>query len=119
MEFIMENWYIMVAAVCVLACIGAAVYRTLRKPRAEQLEMVRKWLLWAVTETETTLGGGTGQLKLSLAYDMFVQRFPWLAKVMPFTVFSGLVDEALDTMRELLEKNQDVKALLGKMEDVC
>lgn len=119
MEFIMETWYIIVAAICVLVCFGITIYKNLKKPRAEQLEMVRKWLLWAVTETEATLGGGTGQLKLSLAYDLFVQRFPWLAKVMPFTVFSGLVDEALDTVRELLESNEDVKALMGKMEDVC
>ena len=114
MEFIMENWYIIVAAVCVMACFGIAVYKNLKKPRAEQIEMVREWLLWAVTETEGALGDGTGQLKLSMVYDLFVQRFPWLSKVMPFAVFKGLVDEALDTMRKMLENNQNVKKLLGK-----
>ena len=69
----------------------------------------RVWLLWAVTEAEKELGGGTGKLKLRQVYDLFVTRFPWLARIVPFDLFSDMVDDALDEMREMLKNNQAVK----------
>lgn len=45
-------------------------------------------------------------------YDLFVQRFPWLAKAVSFELFSSLVDEALEEMREMLDNNQAVKAFV-------
>ena len=66
-------------------------------------------MLWAVTEAEKSLGGGTGKLKLRQVYDLFVVRFPWLAKVIPFGLFSEIVDDALEEMREMLKTNTEVK----------
>ena len=37
-------------------------------------------------------------------------RFPWLARVVPFDLFSSMVDDALEDMREMLKNNQAVKA---------
>ena len=68
---------------------------------------------WAVTEAEKELGGGTGKLKLRQVYDLFVTRFPWLAKIVSFELFSDMVDDALDEMREMLANNQAVKALVN------
>ncbi len=118
MEFIIENWYIIIAILAALAGTGIAIYAFFKLPRTEQLDKVREWLLWAVTNAEKELGGGTGQLKLRQVYDLFVVRFPWLAKIVPFGVFSGLVDEALDKMNGLLATNPAVKALVaGDNED--
>ena len=74
------------------------------------LPLFREWLLWAVTEAEKELGGGTGKLKLRQVYDLFVTRFPWLARIVPFDLFSSMVDDALEEMREMLKTNQAVKA---------
>ena len=104
MDFIMENWPLLVAA----AAIG--LFGGL--PTEKQLAKVKEWLLWAVTEAEKDLGGGTGKLKLRQVYDLFVQRFPWLAKAVSFELFSSLVDEALEEMREMLDNNQAVKAFV-------
>lgn len=112
MEFIIENWYIILAILAALAGTGIAIYAFFKLPRSEQLDKVREWLLWAVTNAEKELGGGTGQLKLRQVYDLFVVRFPWLAKIVPFGVFSGLVDEALEKMNGLLATNPAVKALV-------
>jgi hypothetical protein len=73
------------------------------------MNAIREWLLMAVTEAEKELGDGTGQLKLRYVYDLFVTRFPWAAKVVSFSTFSALVDEALVEMREMLDKNAAVK----------
>lgn len=112
MEFIINYWYIIVAVIAALVVAGVAVYRYFGLPSDAQLDKVREWLLWAVTEAEKELGGGTGKLKLRQVYDLFVTRFPWLAKIVSFELFSDMVDDALDEMREMLQNNKAVKELV-------
>lgn len=64
MEFIIENWPLIVAALAVIAAVVVAVARFVGLPTEKQLAKVKEWLLWAVTEAEKDLGGGTGKLKL-------------------------------------------------------
>ena len=109
MEFLTNNWFMIVALTTCAVFIGIAVWRFLKLPKAEQIDAVREWLLIAVTEAEKELGGGTGKLKLRYVYDLFVVRFPWMAKIITFAWFSELVDEALIGMRDLLDKNEAVK----------
>lgn len=112
MDFIVENWAVFVAALAVLAVAIIAIVRFVGLPTASQLAKVKEWLLWAVTEAEKDLGGGTGKLKLRQVYDLFVTRFPWLAKLVSFELFSDMVDEALEQMREMLDTNEAVKAFV-------
>jgi len=69
----------------------------------------KEWLKWAVCYAEEQLGTGTGQLKLHMVYDMFVEKFPALASVLPFNIFSKWVDLALEWMDEQLEKNENIR----------
>ena len=110
MNFIINNWYIILALAAVLGMAAWYVYRYFNLPSEAQLAKVREWLLWAVTEAEKELGGGTGKLKLRQVYDLFVTRFPWLARIVPFDLFSSMADDALEDMREMLKNNQAVKA---------
>ncbi len=110
MNFIIEYWYIIIA---LLALLGAAAAYVIRLVRNKQLGKVREWLLWAVTGAEKELGGGTGKLKLRQVYDLFVSRFPWLVRAVSFDLFSDMVDDALEEMREMLEKNKAVQALVN------
>lgn len=112
MEFIIDNWYIILGLVAVITAGGFAVYRFVGLPTEEQLTKVREWLLYAVTEAEKDLGGGTGKLKLRQVYDAFLIKFPWLVKVVSFEKFSELVDEALDEMKKMLDTNKAVAALV-------
>lgn len=109
MDFFLEHWYIFFAGFVLLGVAGIFVVRFFKLPGAEQLAKVREWLLWAVTKAEKDLGGGTGKLKLRQVYDLFVVRFPWIAKIISFEKFSGLVDDALEEMREMLKVNPDVR----------
>lgn len=112
MDFIIEYWYIIVAAIALAAGGGFAVHCFAKLPVSEQLDNLKEWLLWAVTEAEAALGGGTGKLKLRYVYNLFVGKFPWLVKIVSFELFGELVDDALVEMRELLAKNAAVKALV-------
>lgn len=106
MNTIIENWYL-IAGACALAVIaGLAVYRFMKTPAKEQQKKVKEWLLYAVTMAESEFGSETGALKLRCVYDRFVSKFPWLAKIISFSHFSSLVDEALDEMRKMLQTNE-------------
>lgn len=70
---------------------------------------IKKWLLQAVVLAEKELGSGTGKVKLSTVYDMFIVRFPIVSKLISFNTFSSFVDDVLVTMRELLESNKSLK----------
>lgn len=112
MNFLVDNWYILIAAAAVIAFAAILIYNFVKYPRSEQLKKVQQWLLYAVTEAEMALGGGTGQLKLRYVYNMFITRFPAISKVISFDTFSSLVDKALEKMRYLLETNDSVKKLV-------
>ena len=105
-----ENWYLALTAVVMVVMAVVLVGSFVKLPTKEQIAKIKEWLLYAVTEAEKELGGGTGQLKLRQVYDLFVQRFPAVAAVISFDTFSLWVDEALEQMREMLAKNENVAA---------
>lgn len=108
MEWILNNWYLIVGAIAVLAVGAYELYRFYGLPASEQLAKVREWLLYAVTIAEKELGSGTGQIKLRYVYDLFLNKFPWLAKLLSFEAFSKMVDEALEDMKHLIATNDHV-----------
>lgn len=109
MNFIIENWYVIVIAIAFIVAAVMAIIAFCKSGSKEQINKIKEWLLYATTLAEKELGGGTGKLKLRYVYDMFVEKFPWLAKVISFDYFSNLVDEVLEDMNKLLETNTDVK----------
>lgn len=113
MQFLIENWYLLVAGIAVVAVGGYAVYVFVKKPSDAQLQSVKEWMLWAVTKAEKELGSGTGKLKLRYVYDMFVTKFPWLERVISFEMVSMMVDDALEEMREMLETNKAVQEFVN------
>lgn len=105
MEFIINNWYIILAAISVGAVGGVLAYKFFHQPSSKQVAKVKEWLLLAVLEAEKQFGSGTGRLKLRSVYDLFVSRFPWVAMVVSFKTFSGWVDEALDEVEDWLKED--------------
>lgn len=91
----MNTTYIVIAALVAVFLVVLTIY----------LMGFKNWLVWAVSEAEKMLGSGTGQLKLRYVYDAAVVRFPILAKIIPFTMFSKMVDAALVVMHEMIENN--------------
>ncbi len=108
MEWILNNWYLIVGAIAFLAVGVYELYRFYGLPTSEQLAKVREWLVYAVTIAEKELGAGTGQIKLRYVYDLFLNKFPWLAKLLSFEGFSKMVDEALEDMKHLIATNDHV-----------
>ena len=105
MEFIMEYWYIILAAIVVAVVAVVLAVRFFRQPSSEQIAKVKEWLVFAVIAAEREFGSGTGKLKLRSVYDLFVSRFPWVAKVIAFDTFADWVDKALEKAEEWLTED--------------
>lgn len=120
MDWLIENWTLILTAVIAVVVIVLAVIAFFRLPVAMQKKKIKEWLLWAVTECEKEMGGGVGALKLRLCYDWFTQTFAWVSKLISFETFSAWVDEALERMRVLLETNDAIAEYVsgGKDEEV-
>lgn len=102
MTWLVENWYYIVFVIVALAVVvyGCACGKA------------KEWLKWAVMVAEKELGSGTGQAKLRYVYDMFIEQFPTMASILPFTIFSKWVDLALEWMRDQLEKNENIRLIV-------
>ena len=111
MNWIVDNWYLIVAFTAVGFVGGVGVKKWLDRPTSEQINNLKEWLLYAVTEAESALGEKTGQLKLRMVYDMAVSKFEWLSFI-SFDTFSEWVDEALDHMRNMISSNERIKAIV-------
>lgn len=105
LNWLADNWYIII--VLIACAVGIYVAITDKKKIIE-------WLKYAVSITEKELGSGTGQLKLRQVYDMFIERFPASSKLIPFGLFSKWVDDALEFLKEQLEKNEKLKEFVEK-----
>lgn len=105
MEWLASNWYVVVFIVACLVGIYIAITNKQR---------VLEWLKYSVSMAEKELGSGTGQLKLRQVYDMFIERFPAFSKIIPFSLFSKWVDDALEFLKEQLENNSKIKELVEK-----
>ena len=104
----MNNVLLAIIAVAVFTVVVYGMYVFLNMPTNVQLNQIQEWLLYAVSKAEKELGSGTGQLKLRYVYDMFIARFPHLVKFIGFEAFSGLVDEALEVFKNMLQQNKDI-----------
>ena len=112
MEWLIENWYVFVGIVSAIFVAVAMAVKFFNMPTEKQLEALREWLKYAVSVAENELGGGTGQLKLRMVYDMAIEKFSWVSKIYTFDDFSRDVDDALIWLENQLDKNKNIKAIV-------
>ena len=91
-----------ISSFIIICIIGYCIFNSVKNMK---IENVKEWLKWAVTIAEKELGSGTGQLKLRQVYNMAVDRFPWIIKLISFETFSHWVDDALQWMNNQLANN--------------
>lgn len=97
---------IITVIVIILIAAISAIIGFIALPNSKKIANIKEWLKYAVIEAEKELGSGTGQLKLHKVYDMAVNNFPFIIKLIPFDTFSEWVDETLEWMRQQLSDNK-------------
>ena len=105
MEFIVENWYIIVALLAVGFLGGVLVVKFINLDDVVKLTKIKKWLVYACLEAEKALGTDTGKAKLLMVYNLFTDKFTFASKLISFDKFSEMVDEALVEVRIMLEND--------------
>lgn len=113
MDYIINNLFIVIVFSVAVIVVVFRIKKFFETPKDNQLNKVREWLLYAVTMAEKEYGSGLGKIKLRYTYDLFLVKFPWLARVITFEMFSELVDKALEEMRSMLEQNEKVSELVN------
>lgn len=109
-----ENWPVIVGIAAVIAAVVIGIAKFAGLPTAVQIAKIKEVLLVWVIQAEKELGGGTGQVKLRYVYDLFVARFPSIARLVKFETFSLWVDEALEQMEEMLKANKSLENYVEK-----
>lgn len=109
-----DNVIIICGSVILIGIIGLCLCWFLKLSKERQKEIIIEWLLLAVIKAEKELGNGTGQLKLRFVYDLFIDKFRFISMLISFSQFSKLVDQALDTMRDMLDSNKQIKDYVAK-----
>lgn len=109
----MDNIILTIGIIGIVGAAAYAIYYFMNLSKEKQLEVVREWLLLAVIEAEKALGSGTGQVKLRFVYDLFIDKFKYLSLVISFPQFSMLVDDALETMKDMISNNKQVEGYIN------
>lgn len=108
MNWLIENFNLIVTIVVLIAIVVFAVYYFVKMPTNKQKEKITEWLVWACIEAEKRLQSETGQLKLREVWNMFcaIPAFSWVAKIISYEVFKTWVNEALIIAKKLLTNNK-------------
>jgi len=109
-----DNVIIACGIVILIGIIGLCLCWFFKLGKERQKEIILEWLLLAVIKAEKELGDGTGQLKLRFVYDLFIDKFKFIAMFISFSQFSKLVDQALDIMRNMIDNNKQIKDYVEK-----
>ena len=105
-------FYVIIALTAGLV-IGYYIQHFIQLPSKSKMSVVKNWLLYATAQAEQEMGAGTGKLKLAKVYNMFVEKFPQIAMVLRYEKFCDLVDEALTTLRHLIESNTNIDSVIN------
>lgn len=101
--------------ICVIICICSIGFIIIDNYKylhltENQINKLKEWLLYAVTEAEKEYGNKTGKIKLRYVYSLFINHFPSnYVKCISFEDFSNLVDEVLITFNKLLLSNSEIQ----------
>lgn len=102
LSWLASNWSIVIT---MIALVIAAILAVKKLRNLSELTAKQCLLGWVVL-AEKDLGSGNGRLKLAKVYGWFVEKFPILKNFVTFETFSKWVDEALDEMKEIIEKEK-------------
>lgn len=107
MNWLVDNWYLVVAGLAGLAFVIYCIYTCFGMPTEKQKEKVIEWMIWACIEAEKKLQSDTGKLKLREVYDKFcaVPAFKWVAILISFKKFEELLKDALAEAKKMLVDN--------------
>ena len=113
LTFLSENWTMILMVVTAVVAIVSKTRKWIRMDKKQKkdaiLEIVRRTMLYLVTEAEREYGGGTGSLKRADVLAKVFEKYPILAQYGNVdTIVKQLdymIDDNLVVLKDLLENN--------------
>ena len=95
-----------------VVCFGLGMFldKFIKKSKAQKMQMVKDWLLYAIAMAERELGSGTGRIKLGQVYEQFLLVFPQLQHFISFDTFAKMVDDVLMEFAVLVDDHVAIAA---------
>lgn len=112
MNFLIDNWYLFIVVLALGFVIGCSINAFLNLPNKQKIASIKQWAIYACALAEKELGSGTGALKMRYTYDLFVSKFPFLAKMISFERYKEIAQSALLEFKKMLETNPNVQELI-------
>ena len=109
----MKEFLIIIAIVLAIAAILFCIHWYKNHATKKQKAQIKAWMLGAVAEAQHDLQDGTGPLKLSVVYGVFVGLFPWLAVKVPFPIFELMVKETLILLDKIKKEKPKIESYLN------
>ena len=114
LTFIKDNWTLITTIIGLLIWIGVKLNNYIKLSKEEKiniaLENVKNIMLSLVSKAEEDWGSDTGRIKRSQVIAEILQKYPILNEVTNqdeiLTRIDKMIDEALDSMRKILESKQ-------------
>ena len=102
---IINNFAFWIVLFVICFGLGMLLDKFIKKSKAQKIQMIKDWLLYAIAMAEKELGSGTGRIKLGQVYEQFLLVFPQLQRLISFETFAKLVDDVLIEFAKLVEEN--------------
>lgn len=112
-KFVIENWGIIVALICVVILAVQRIVAFIALPTDKKKAEIKARLLEWVRKAEAELGSGTGEFKLAQVYDKFCEQYPEIKKWFTLEQFDALVKDALAEMGKAFEDEKTKANALG------
>lgn len=112
LQFLTNHWWELLMSIIAIVVSAKFIYDFYTKPIDQQIATVKSWLVGAVILAEKELGSGTGELKLRKVYSEAISKFPFFATLVTFEVFKIWVDDALITMKQILQENPKIAQII-------
>lgn len=107
--------YVIIGIIALITGFVGGYYASafLKTGKNQQIEITKKWLLWACAQAENALGSATGEMKLAKVYNEFVTELPQAAKVISYDEFTALVKVVLKEFESILNNNEAISNLIN------
>lgn len=115
LEFIGNYWYLIVTAAAMVVLAVTFIIDFIKKSPKERLESVKQWAVYACALAQAHLGSNTGQLKMKETYNMFLEKFPDLAKQISYETYKKTAEEALIEFKDMLKTNPYTQNVLNTL----
>lgn len=117
LTFIKENWTLITTIIGLLIWISVKLNNYIKLSKEEKiniaLDNVKNIMLSLVSKAEEDWGSSTGRIKRSQVISEILEKYPVLKEVTTqdeiLTRIDNMIDEALDSMRKILESKKSEK----------